>query len=120
MKLICLLLIFFLPAICIAQQNSSPQQMEVLMKMASLRSALLNKDSLTLYNLLSDDVTYGHSNGLIQTRAELIRSVMSGDQTYKIIEPANINIRVYDNTGIVTMRSKVSMIYLGNPLDMTM
>ena|ERR1700730_3999829 len=119
-KLIYFLLVSYMPAFSFAQQNTSPQQMEVMMKMSSLRSALLNKDSSTLSNLLSDDVTYGHSTGLIQTKAELIRAVISGEQTYKIIEPANINIRIYDNTGVVTMKSKVNIIYQGNPLDLTM
>jgi hypothetical protein len=48
-----------------AQQNNSAQQAEVMTKMASLRNALLSKDSVTLSNLLADDITYGHSSGLI-------------------------------------------------------
>ena len=73
-----------------AQQNNSAQQTEVMMKMANLRNALLSKDSVALSNLLADDVTYGHSSGLIQTKTELIRSIVSGEQDYKSIEPSNM------------------------------
>ena len=103
-----------------AQQNNSARQTEVMMKMASLRSALLSKDSIALSNLLTDDVTYGHSSGLIQTKQELIRSVMSGEQDYKTIEPSNINVRIYDNAGVVTTNIKTSLIYQGKPTDLDM
>lgn len=113
-------LICLLPNLLFAQQSMSSQQMDVMMKMASLRNALLKKDSVSLSSLLANDVTYGHSSGLIQTKAELIRSVMSGDQNYKTIAPSEMNVRVYDNSGVVTMKSDVSMIYQGNPLDLKM
>jgi hypothetical protein len=119
-KLIYVLLVAGMPFLCFAQNNLSPQQMDVMMKMASLKSALLNKDSVALSALLSADVTYGHTNGLVQTKAQLIRSVVSREQDYKAIDPLDMKIRVYDNTGIVNMKSKVKMIYNGAPLDLSM
>ena len=103
-----------------AQQNNSAIQTEVMMKMANLRNALLSKDSVVLSNLSADDASYGHSSGLIQTKAELIRSVMSGEQDYKSIEPSNINVRIYDNTGVVTINLKVNLNYQNKPLDMNL
>jgi ketosteroid isomerase-like protein len=103
-----------------AQQNNSAQQTEVMMKMANLRNAILSKDSAALSNLLADDVTYGHSSGLIQTKAELIRSVMSGEQDYKSIEPSNMIVRIYDNAGVVNSNIKASVIYKGKPMDLNM
>jgi hypothetical protein len=119
-KLIYVLLVAAMPFLCFAQNNLSPQQIDVMMKMASLKSALLNKDSVALSALLSADVTYGHTNGLVQTKAQLIRSVVSREQDYKVIDPLDMKIRVYDNTGIVNMKSKVKMIYNGAPLDLSM
>src|SRR5438045_6531172 len=85
-----------IPSFSFAQQNSiSNQQMEVMMKTASLKNALLNKDSVALSNLISDEVSYGHTNGIIQTKKELIRAVMSGEQTYKSIVPSDIKARIY-------------------------
>jgi len=103
-----------------AQQNNSAQQAEVMTKMASLRNALLSKDSVTLSNLLADDITYGHSSGLIQTKAELIRSIVSGEQDYKSIEPTNMHVRIYDNAGVVNVNVKASVIYQGKPIDLNM
>lgn len=103
-----------------AQPNPASQQMQVMMKMGSLKKSLIAKDSVSLMNLLADDVNYGHTNGLIQTKAQLIRSVMSGDQDYKSIEPSDMIVRIYESTSVVTMKSKVSMTFQGKPLDMDM
>ena len=103
-----------------AQPNPSPQQMQVMMKMQNLKKSLIAKDSVSLMSLIADDVNYGHTNGLIQTKAQLIRSVMSGDQDYKKIEPSDMIVRIYENTSVVTMKSKVSMVFHGKPLDMDM
>ncbi|HEY6978523.1 MAG TPA: nuclear transport factor 2 family protein [Chitinophagaceae bacterium] len=103
-----------------AQQSNSAQQTEVMMKMANLRNAILSKDSVTLSNLLADDVTYGHSSGLIQTKAELIRSIVSGEQDYKSLEPSDMIVRIYDNAGVVNANVKASVIYKGKPTDLNM
>jgi Domain of unknown function (DUF4440) len=103
-----------------AQTGYSPEQMQVMIKMRDLKNSLIAKDSVTLSGLMADDVTYGHTNGIIQTKAQLIRSVMSGEQDYKTIEPSNINVRIYENTGVVTMNSKVIMNYQDKPLELNM
>jgi Domain of unknown function (DUF4440) len=107
-----------IPLFSIAQNNKL--ETEVMMKMLSLKNSLIGKDSVTLTYLLAGDVTYGHTNGIIQTKAQLIRSVMSGEQDYKTIEPSNMNIRIYENTAVVTMNSKVIMNYQDKPLEMNM
>ena len=76
----------------------SGQQEEVMMKMLSLKTALLQKDSVSLSKLLAADVSYGHSNGWVQTKTQLIRDIVSGVQDYKTIDPSDMNIRIYNNT----------------------
>src|SRR6478609_8575648 len=107
-RLFYILVIGLLPMLCFSQDYSTEQN-GVMMKMASLRAALLGKDSVALSKLLADDVTYGHTNGMVQTKAQLIRDVVSGTQNYKSIDPADMKIRVYGNTAIVNMKAKVSL-----------
>lgn len=118
-KLFIILFIGLSPVISFAQENAA-KQTEVMMKMLELRNALINKDSVSLDDVLASDVSYGHSNGLIQTKAQLIRSVVSKEQDYKNIIPSDMNIRIYDNTAVVTMKSSVIMNYEGSPLNMNM
>ena len=103
-----------------AQDGNDQQKMFIMMKMSSLRNALLSKDSAALSVLLADDVTYGHTNGLVQTKQQLIHDVMSGVQEYKSINPINIDVRIFDNTAIVNMTGDVSMLYQSRPLDFKM
>lgn len=103
-----------------AQADIKGDKMNVMTQMWSFKNALTGKDSVALSKLLSDDLSYGHSTGLVQTKAQLIRDVMSGQQDYKSIEPSNMNIRLYDNTAIVTLQSKVNLLMQGKPLDLNM
>ena len=118
-KFFIILLIVFSPIFSFAQDNS-PKQTEVMMRMLVLRNALINKDSVELDDVLASDVIYGHTSGLIQTKPQLIRSVMSKEQDYQNIIPSDMSIRIYDNTGVVTMKSSVIMNYQGKPLNMDM
>ena len=88
--------------------------------MQDLRNAFLSKDSITLSALLADDVSYGHSTGIIQTKFQLIRDIMSDAQDYKVIEPSDMHIRIYDNAAIVVLKLKVNVIANGKPMDVNM
>jgi hypothetical protein len=118
-KFLIILLIGLSPLLSFAQENS-PKQTEVMMRMLVLRNTLINKDSVALDDVLASDVSYGHTSGLIQTKAQLIRSVVSKEQDYKNIIPSDMNIRIYDNTAVITMKSTVIMNYQGKPLNMDM
>jgi len=113
-----LFIIFF--AINVKAQDANDPKMQVMMKMQDLRNALLSKDSVSLSALLADDVSYGHSTGIIQTKAQLIRDVMSGFQDYKSIEPSDLNIRVYDNAAVAVLKLKTNLIANGNPMDLNL
>jgi hypothetical protein len=106
-----------LPLVTFSQESGKT---EIMMKMLSLKNSLLNKDSVSLSALLADDVTYGHTNGLLQTKQQLIHDVMTGVQDYKSITPGQMDIRVYGNTAVVVMSSEVNMIFGGKPLDLQM
>ena len=97
-------------------QDANDPKMQVTKKMQDLRNALLSKDSVSLSALLADDASYGHSSGIIQTKSQLIRDVVSGSQDYKSIEPSDLNIRIYDNAAVVVLKLKTNLIANGSPM----
>ena len=117
-KIIIIIFLSSLSTILYAQNESV--KMDIMMKMYSLKTALVAKDSVTLSKVLADDVTYGHTNAMVQTKAELIRDVVSKVQDYTIIDPSEMNIRIFENTAIVNMKSKVVMNYKNEPLEIKM
>ena len=91
-----------------------------MMKMLTLKNALISKDSVALSKVLADDVTYGHTNAMIQTKSELIRDVVSKVQDYKSIEPSDMKIRLFDNSAIVNMNAKIVLNYKNEPMELKM
>ena len=54
--------------------------------MQQLDKALLQKDETVLITVLHKDVSYGHSNGWIQSRSDILNDFASGKLTYNKIE----------------------------------
>lgn len=94
-----------------AQQTNASPKMEVVASMMNLRNALLNKDSTALEKLLSNEVQYGHSNGMIETKKAFIHSIMSRTQDYQNIEPFDMSLNLYDNIAVVRTKLKIDMLF---------
>jgi hypothetical protein len=60
--------------------------------MSLLDNALVNKDEAALSQLLNKDVSYGHSNGWVQTKADMIWDLQSGKLVYNKIENSTVMI----------------------------
>jgi hypothetical protein len=54
--------------------------------MSDLDRALVSKDQKTLASLLYSEVSYGHSNGWVQNKADVINDLQSGKLSYDKIE----------------------------------
>ena len=54
--------------------------------MQQLDKALLQKDETVLKSVLHKDLSFGHSNGWIQTKADILNDFASGKLTYNTIE----------------------------------
>jgi ketosteroid isomerase-like protein len=74
---------------------------EVLAAMGAWKQAMLRKDGAALEKLLHPDITYSHSSGAVQTKAEVIKSATAEKATTQAIEFADTNVRVYGKTALV-------------------
>ena len=54
--------------------------------MQQLDKALLQKDEIVLKSVLHKEVSYGHSNGWIQSKDDILNDFKSGKLTYNTIE----------------------------------
>ena len=64
--------------------------------------AMIDDDFVTLDAVLADDLTYGHSNGVVDTKAAYMETLRSGKTKYQTIERLPSVVRVYGETAIVT------------------
>ena len=65
----------------IAQKDTT----EVFKAVNALRYALVEKDSDVLNKLLHTDIAYGHSNGWVQTKHDVLKDMKSGYMVYQKI-----------------------------------
>jgi len=60
--------------------------------------AMVKRDVATLEKILGDDLSYTHSNMLMETKADVIKGITSGRTNYKAIEFKTTKVRQYGNT----------------------
>ena len=96
--------VFTLPGLCGAQVDSASIR-QVLATEDRRFAAMEHADTGALVNLLAPDLTYTHTDGVQNTRAELLQIVGSGALRYASIAPEAREVRVFASGAIVTGRS---------------
>jgi ketosteroid isomerase-like protein len=67
----------------------------------TLRKALMEKDKGRLEQLAADQLSYGHSDGRVQTKAEFVDGVMTSKAVIKSLNFPELRIGVAGDTAIV-------------------
>lgn len=83
----------FVSAISFAQVDS----VSLKQAMSDLDKALMTKDEKALLQLLHPEVSYGHSNGWVQNKTDIINDLKSGKLIYDKIENTSLNIVAINN-----------------------
>jgi ketosteroid isomerase-like protein len=66
----------------------------------SLRKALMEKDKTRLEQLTADQLSYGHSSGKVQSKAEFVDGVMTSKAVVKSIAFPELAVAVVGDTAI--------------------
>lgn len=83
-----------------------------------INQAIIDRDSIALKNLTWDELSYGHSAGLIQDQNAFIAGVMKGPTFFKSIEPLDQKIIMAGKNAIVRHIVTAKAVNQGNPLDL--
>jgi hypothetical protein len=67
-----------------------------------LRTALLASDTRTLDRLFSDDFIYQHASADVNMKDHFLRRIGEQELKFVVLEPSDVNIRVYENAAVVT------------------
>jgi ketosteroid isomerase-like protein len=84
-----------------AAVTGTSAEKEVLAAMDAWKQATMKKDGAVLEKLLHPDLTYTHSSGKNETKADVLKSVTTGPSTVEAIDFSNTTVRVYGNTALV-------------------
>jgi len=107
-----------LSVISLNTQAQSKKEAQIAKLVIAINNAIINTDSLTLKNLTWDELSYGHSAGLIQDQKAFITGVMNGPTFFKSIEPLDQKITVAGKNAIVRHIVTAKAVNKGNPLDL--
>ncbi len=97
--------------------NAQSVNTEVETSIANLSAAMISKDKSTLEKLTAEELSFGHSTGVVENKSEFVQNVMSGPTTFYKIEISNQNINPADNIAIVRNISTINGSTKGQPLD---
>ena len=89
----------------------------IIKAVAAFDNALVNKDSVALKELLDDQLNYGHSNGWIQTKKDVIADLFNGKLEYKRISAKDTEVRTQGKTAAVRSYTEVDCVLDGKPLS---
>ena len=84
-----------------AAPSDSKGEKEVLAAMDAWKQATMKKDGAALGKLLHPDLTYSHSSGMNETKADVLKSVTAGKSTVEAIDFSDTTVRVYGNTALI-------------------
>jgi len=98
------ILAFFTLLITLCATNAQAQSKDstaVASAVESLRKLMVDPNKAALEKITSDVLSYGHSSGKVQTKAEFIEALTSGASDFVSIDLTEQTIKLSGNTAIV-------------------
>src|SRR5260370_32597342 len=62
---------------------------------------MIHKDGAALDKLLSNDLTYTHSGGQLETKADVIKSITAGKTIIEALDFSDTSVRLYGYVALV-------------------
>jgi hypothetical protein len=75
--------------------------------------AMLRGDADVLERILSEELTYTHSHGKVETKQEFLNVFKSGKLKYKSIDRKDVKTHIYGNVALITGRAMLKVNFEG-------
>ena len=85
----------------VASFAQSKKEAQVNAAVEKLKLAMVSGERAALESIAADQLSYGHSGGLIETKAQFVEKIASGSSDFVTIELKNQTITISGNTAIV-------------------
>ncbi len=85
-----------------------------------MRQAMVDGNGARLLELMSDDCTFGHANGVVQTKVDFVKTVVEKTEVFKSIELKDHWIKVSDNTGLARHTFDADIHFMGKDVHLTL
>ena len=85
-------------------QTAAEVEREVLQADAARVKALVENDVDALEQLLADDLTYVHSNGMLDTKESYIGGLRSGHSRYLTMDMSDVEVRSFGDSALINAK----------------
>ena len=101
--------------------NASACTDDDLMKaVEEFRQAMVDGNGARLLELCSDALSFGHANGVIQTKTEFVKTVVDKTEIFKSIRLSDQKVMVTGEEGIARHTFDADIVYEGKPMSLTL
>lgn len=114
MRTIITILLILAANAAMAQSDSD----ELKKAIKDLNTALIKKDTVMLKKLVHDEVTYGHSNGWIETKQDILNDLINRSIEYDVIEQTEPEIVLEGSAAAVRSNAIVALKQKGKPVEL--
>ncbi len=118
-SLIAGLILFLLASSLGAQNDPGNMEQQVINAQTARFSAMIQADGEKLDKLLSDDLSYSHTTGWTETKAEFLSTVNSGKLNYLSMSSKDLNVRIYGNLAVLTGLADVKITHSKGQAEFT-
>jgi len=105
----CTLIVMLLSAVVCAQNSTLNDWEEITLNMTHINEALIAKDTSALAVLLHNDLTLGHSNGWLETKPNLLKTLVEEGVIYTSIETIGEPEIHYSSEKLKTTRRNIDV-----------
>jgi ketosteroid isomerase-like protein len=99
MKKLSILFLLFTTTFMVKAQ--SKDETNVLAAVENMRLALISGERTALENVAATDLSYGHSSGKLQNKAEFVEAIANGSSDFVSIDYKNQTVKVTGKTALV-------------------
>lgn len=94
---------FFLGCLLVSSFSlaQSADEKEIAERVETLRKALITPDKAVLQELAADELSYGHSSGLVENKAAFVDALAGGKTIFTSVTFSDQTIRIAGNAAIV-------------------
>ena len=84
------------------------------------RQAMVDGNGARLLELMSDDVTFGHANGVVQTKMEFVKTVVDKTEVFKSIALKDHKIGISGEIGLARHTFDSDLMFMGKDMHLTL
>lgn len=82
----------------------SKSESAVLKRVEALRRAMIDADAAALDELVSDDLSYGHSNAVVEDKKRFREKLITGESDFITMDLSDLTVKISGKTALVRCR----------------